>query len=1013
MAKDVKIRQPGHDLDGAIFENAASNDILSKMLPSLKEVGDKVAESGKQVAGAVGEGQKSGKGLVDNIVSGFTGFVDEFGKSINSTLSGITNIAGEVFDQKASVSSTMQHLQTMLEGIGGMAGALPFVGKKLKFLGSALSGIADMVQGGVRAIEHYSKTLDYMSQSGVSFGGDILLMKNAAAAARMSLEDYANFMTKNRERIAGVGGTMTEAAAAFSSYSKEFFGSSEEYGLKLRQLGYSYDEINDMLVFNRKMNQMTNLEDERAREASMLSTMQLATEMDAISKLTGIERKQMQEDIERARQKAQVEATLMQAQLRGGKNVQEAFAASRAQMSQYSKGMQDAYDEILAYGAPVTEASKGLVAALGDGAHNLYEMANAAKEGKSIEEIGEMSDRLQDSVISMLTDPEKLGLARLVGISSSQVAEQFGDLLTGPMGQIAKNLIAEYQSQGKDFKDSAEFTAELRRRAEKEQKKMQNEGGSDTTGEAARQAMLKMQEGLKTAGVAMNDVLVGPTGMIQNSEWLRDGLDVAGDAAMAFAKMINEYVEDSDLLEKIQAADAERANAAAEAAKREAEIAEKLAIAQKSVQGTSAMTSPTGGPSKQDEVTYLQNKYEAEQNRLETELNDFLAALQSHADSTTNENLKKDLLEAGHAIKEMSEDGRFFNDVWPKLQELGETGPEMLLAARKQTGILDGLTAILDSSGLDKDDAEEIIEAVNERMKENVAVTEDHGAWASASKFVSNATNVIAGWFGAGGTAEKSFIETQTKTRETSEFVKEQSTAANQSVQDFIDQTLSANAATRTETTTMGQEMVQRFNQSMNMFDSSIRVPTNDNKEENQQLEQGIAQLNQTAEEQAEYQRKLAAYNREMAIHGMPMTPESKAFAMKLAAESKKSTEAQIETVKEETATTNIDPVVETPAIQESVKPQPAATETTTQQQQDREELIKFNEQAIQETSEKQTTAMVNVLNKVNENIVANMALTKQLVEQSDFQAGQLQQQTNLARNNNSASHRYGIGTIS
>lgn len=215
----------------------------------------------------------------------------------------------------------------------------------------------------------------------------------------------------------------------------------------------------------------------------------------------------------------------------------------------------------------------------------------------------------------------------------------------------------------------------------------------------------------------------------------------------------------------------------------------------------------------------------------------------------------------------------------------------------------------------------------------------------------------------------------------------------------------------------------------MNMFDSSIRVPANDNKEENQQLEQGIAQLNQTAEEQSEYQRKLALYNREMAIHGMPMTPEAKAFAMKLAAESKKSAEVQTEAVEaaqvtstpvvetppidEEKIANNITPVVETPVIQESVKPQSAATETKTQQQQDREELIKFNEQAIQETSEKQTTAMVNVLNKVNENIVANMTLTKQLVEQSDFQAGQLQQQTNLARNNNSASHRYGIGTIS
>lgn len=290
MPNDVKVRKQGHELDGAIFENAASNDILGKIAPSLKEVGKKVTESGKKLGEKLDEQADSNKGPISKLIGGMDGFIGGLTGVLGAVGNGLLTLTKDVFDQNATVTNTVENFGKVLGSIGKGLTSIAFKGiggtlASLTGFQSALEGIGKVIHGGVGAIENYSRTMDYMSNAGMLFGGDILDMKNTAAEARMELSKYADMMRNNKEQLAGVGGTMTEAAKAFSSYSNDFFNSTEEYGMKLRQLGYSYDDVNEMILFNRKMNQMTNLEDERAREKSMLSTMQLATEMDTISKL--------------------------------------------------------------------------------------------------------------------------------------------------------------------------------------------------------------------------------------------------------------------------------------------------------------------------------------------------------------------------------------------------------------------------------------------------------------------------------------------------------------------------------------------------------------------------------------------------------------------------------------------------------------------------------------------------------------------------------------------------------
>jgi len=1020
MAKDVKIVHNGHDLDGAIFQNAASNDIIQKIMPALQGVSNEVKSSGKTVSESVDKNTDATKESSEGAIkSFFSGFTSGFGEIAG----GIKEIGLSLYDQKATVAGTIDSIGKIIGGLGSsLAGAFSGTIGKLTGFGDVLSSIGSMVSGGVRAIENYSETLDAMSKQGMAFSGDIFAMKDAAAEARMSLVDYATMMKSNSNMIAGVGGTMTEAAEKFSSYSSDFFNDTAGYGIKLRQLGMSYSDINDTLIFNRKMNQLTNLEDAESRHQSMESAMRLATEMDSMAKLTGVERKQMQDDIAKSRNKAQVEATIMQQMLRGNKQTEEAFVASRGAMSQYSEGMQQAYDEILAYGAPVSKEAQGLVNALGDGAESLYELANAAKEGRSIDEIGELNDRLQDSVVEMLTDPDKLNLGRLVGLSSAEVASQYGDLLMGPMGNVAKAMIAE----GDDFKSSAEGMARFRQRVEEEQKKQQSDG--KTTGQSARQALLAMQDALKTSGEAMNKALIGDNGLIQTSETTRDAFILARDGAKAFGDWMQSFLHDENVevtdkdgetsyVTKFQANQMDM-----EANERRAERQSAAMQAQAGIGGlnTASIEAQQSWQMQRDAEAIEARAEEraAQRKDLSEFLNGFSTIIKSDK-VQNNEVLREEYEKAAHTIKEMADqNGSFFKEIWPKLKALGDTGPAMLAAAHKQTGIADTITALSTAGGLDKDDTEDIVDAVNQRLENDTGINESRGIIDKGLAMAGNAVDVISGWFGDNGTATKSFQVANEKVGQSAELVAEHSKTTNDALQNLIQ-----NTSIMTTKTTENVEQLSNVNQEsgittedLNQFQigilSNVKEESAVSLENFKQIRDGIlSNINQESGVPLEELRTVA---NELSAFGQANSKEAQETLSKLSDTQRDELyeikdifqnsqgkldamiQAQTTTIQQSNLAGVQQPV--TPVVEEKVEPKQSSIDEL------RQAILPMNEgvlnemgsmqESTQKTNQELSTALNNILTQQEK---TNTLLERQ-VTIADYQAGQSAQQTELAR---------------
>jgi hypothetical protein len=229
-------------------------------------------------------------------------------------------------------------------------------------------GMKDGADIFINAAKDSGATWQALSKHGANFSNDIIGMNVSAAQSRLSLNDFANVIANNGKQMAGLGGSVTRGAEAFSKLSKEFFDSNA--GDDLQQMGYTAKDLNEVLALQASTQRYTMGVEGEAGKRSRDAASALAKEMDAIAKLTG---KSKEEQMEAAKKRAtdgQIEAKLRLIGIEQGadaekaarENFQKQFAAAEA------RGMGQMAKEIFATGTVTSEEAATQYALLGEAA---------------------------------------------------------------------------------------------------------------------------------------------------------------------------------------------------------------------------------------------------------------------------------------------------------------------------------------------------------------------------------------------------------------------------------------------------------------------------------------------------------------------------------------------------------------------------------------------------------------------------------------------------------------------
>ena len=303
------------------------------------------------------------------------------------------------------------------ETVGTVGGGFRDLSKSIN---EAVSGIpivnkfAGALNSGVQYIEDTADTFRTLSKIGGGASGQLFELRKLAADSGLSLDQFAGMVARNSELLAGFAGGVTEGEKRIAQAGQALF--QDQLIEKFVNLGYSVEEA---IEFNLKQTQLQRrrfmLEETRAVDQAAEAA-RYAKSLQTISKLTGKQADQLQDEMQAAQADGAVRAKLRMLEKQGITGASKANQQAMEGMAGASSAQKLAMKEILTLGAPVSEAAKNFVAANGAAADLMYQ-TKAAIESGDAEGAKKLSEKSLAAAVESGDSMTNLQLATLKSVS--------------------------------------------------------------------------------------------------------------------------------------------------------------------------------------------------------------------------------------------------------------------------------------------------------------------------------------------------------------------------------------------------------------------------------------------------------------------------------------------------------------------------------------------------------------------------------------------------------------------
>ena len=217
------------------LENAAEEATLQRLVDLFENkfadnsgVKKKEAEAIK----AATKETKSYQDIVDSTSKGMEKYevkLTTFGDRLGKTTDALKNVGSSLTNSFKQLGDGGENLGSALQGLGNSAGgALSKLGIAGKLAGGALIGLTGIVGMAFGAFDKQIKMFQTLTASGATFGGDMIAMRNAAATAGVTLEQYSSAVSKSAKGLSQFAGSTTQGAMILSNVVKAGKASSNE-----------------------------------------------------------------------------------------------------------------------------------------------------------------------------------------------------------------------------------------------------------------------------------------------------------------------------------------------------------------------------------------------------------------------------------------------------------------------------------------------------------------------------------------------------------------------------------------------------------------------------------------------------------------------------------------------------------------------------------------------------------------------------------------------------------------
>jgi predicted chitinase len=246
----------------------------------------------------------------------------------------------------------MTGLLSSLSNVGNSMTSAAQTMNAIPVVGGVLAGVFGAV---AEASEKLLKAYQNAATVGVTFGGSMNAMVNAASGAGLTFDQFAGIVAKNGESLAVLGGTAERGAKIFAQVGKEIRNS--KIGTELLALGYSTEQVNNGMAGYLGMMSRTGATQGKSTSELARGASQYLKELDGLAKLTGQNREQLQKEQEARLKDSQFRAMLVGKTEEEQRNIQ-------ALMSAIPEEHKDAFKDMLTTGNMTSDAAVKFAAAM-------------------------------------------------------------------------------------------------------------------------------------------------------------------------------------------------------------------------------------------------------------------------------------------------------------------------------------------------------------------------------------------------------------------------------------------------------------------------------------------------------------------------------------------------------------------------------------------------------------------------------------------------------------------------
>jgi hypothetical protein len=310
-------------------------------------------------------------------------------------------LSDQIKEREQKVINRFQKLdQTIVSLMDGTASASGI----FKTLGQELPGVIGMVVSGMGRLiaiqEQNFQAYQQLTQNGISFGGSLTSMRQAAANAYLTLDQFQNVLKNNSQMLAMLGGTADQGAMSFAKMSGELMQS--EAGRHLQSLGYTSEEVAGGMANYLTMSGGRNAQEMKNTKAITDASAQYMEQLDGLARITGESRQQQQEQM-----KAQAANAAWQAKLANMSEAEKAkmTAGLANAMAVGGKGAADAYQSKILGIPPISQEARLFTATMGEANNAIMKSADVAMD--SSKSMADLNETFFDAATGIQVDMSK------------------------------------------------------------------------------------------------------------------------------------------------------------------------------------------------------------------------------------------------------------------------------------------------------------------------------------------------------------------------------------------------------------------------------------------------------------------------------------------------------------------------------------------------------------------------------------------------------------------------------